>query len=309
VNAETLCAISFLGGITLVEETGYLPFHEYKTWYKIVKPHEKTYNKIPLLLLAGGPGLSVDTLSSIFSIGTDRPVIGYDQLGSGRSTRSNELKLLRIDDFVKQFHAFLDKMDISKVHLLGHSWGAMLGSIIAVRYPERIKSLILYSGIADWNICLQKREQVKMSLPEHIKKVMERYERENNFSAPEYIKAREDFDRNHCCKVSWPDAVQAAINDMDFETNYMMWGRKDSELPRFNITGSLNKIVCPTLIIEGKYDGYSTGQAELFFAGIPNSEVVRFDNSAHYAHIEEPENFNNRISHFLRRVEEEGYGA
>jgi proline-specific peptidase len=293
----------------LIEKTGYMPFREYKTWYKFVEPDSKLLDKTPLLLLAGGPGLSVDTLSSIFSLGIDHPVIGYDQIGSGKSTRSNEIKLIRINDFIKQFIAFIDEMGLSKVHLLGHSWGAMLSSVITIRYPERIKSLILYSGIADWKNCLQKRDRIKSSLPEHTKLILERYEREKNFSAPEYIKAREEFDNQFCCRVPWPASVQAAINDMDFGTNYMMWGREDSELPKFSITHELKKIVCPTLIIEGQYDGYSTGQAELFLSGIPKNQLVRFNNSSHYAHIEEPEKFKAEIINFIRIAEEEGYGV
>jgi pimeloyl-ACP methyl ester carboxylesterase len=57
-------------------------------------------------------------------------------------------------------------MDLKDFHLLGHSFGGFLVTSYALKYPERIKKLILAApvGIAPWNISLDSKFKKFLSI-------------------------------------------------------------------------------------------------------------------------------------------------
>lgn len=67
---------------------GFIESEKYKTYYEIHSPNCPKNNATPIILLAGGPGLSFKTLTPLLNLAETRPVIAYDQIGSGKSTRS-----------------------------------------------------------------------------------------------------------------------------------------------------------------------------------------------------------------------------
>ena len=62
-------------------EEGYMPYLEYKTYYRIVG--KQTGNKKPLVLLHGGPGSTHNYFEVLDRLAEedDRQLIMYDQLG------------------------------------------------------------------------------------------------------------------------------------------------------------------------------------------------------------------------------------
>ena len=69
----------------------------------------------------------------------------------------------------------------------------------------------------------------------------------------------------------------------------------------WNRTPDLNQIKIPVLITCGRYDELGPACAATLQTGIPNSETVVFEESAHVAHIEEPEAYRKTVSEFLTR--------
>ena len=123
--------------------------------------------------MAGGPGLSFTSLTPLLQLAEKRKVIAYDQLGSGKSTRSGSFSSLHIKDFIEQFNDIVQEMNLNKFHLIGHSWGTVLGVNIALDYPEETQSLILHSGIADWKKCLEERVKFEEHhFPDGLKNIM-----------------------------------------------------------------------------------------------------------------------------------------
>jgi proline iminopeptidase len=72
----------------------------------------------------------------------------------------------------------------------------------------------------------------------------------------------------------------------------------------WNRTPDLAQIKTPVLITCGRYDELGPACAATMQAGIPNAEAVIFEESAHVAHIEEPEAYRKRVSEFLARNDE-----
>ncbi|WP_420872722.1 alpha/beta fold hydrolase [Mycolicibacterium senegalense] len=69
---------------------------------------------------------------------TGRTVVHYDQLGCGNSTHLPDAPadFWTPQLFVDEFHTVREALGIDRYHVLGQSWGGMLGAEIAVRVPE-----------------------------------------------------------------------------------------------------------------------------------------------------------------------------
>ena len=113
-------------------------------WYKVSGNGEG----LPLLALHGGPGSTSCTYSLLDPLGDQRSIIRYDQLGSGRSGRPDDLSLWKVDRFVEELDVIRKKLKLEKFHLLGHSWGAALaGAYLLEKGTKGVASVIFSSPL------------------------------------------------------------------------------------------------------------------------------------------------------------------
>ncbi|HZH98250.1 MAG TPA: alpha/beta hydrolase [Fimbriimonadaceae bacterium] len=99
----------------------------------------------PLIMLSGGPGQDVSQLSELVSgISAARTCVLLEQRGTGRSTLTKlDESTVRADLYVEDLEALRKDLGQAKLHILGHSWGAMLGAAYASRYPDKVGLLVL----------------------------------------------------------------------------------------------------------------------------------------------------------------------
>src|SRR5436190_18748994 len=80
-----------------------------------------------LLLLHGGPGSASDYLIPLMDLADDGyRVVRYDQLGSDKSDKPDDLSLWQVPRFVEEVEAVRQALGLGQVHLLGQSWGSFL---------------------------------------------------------------------------------------------------------------------------------------------------------------------------------------
>ena len=73
------------------------------------------------------------------------------------------------------------------------------------------------------------------------------------------------------------------------------------ELKRYNVTGRLNEISVPTLIIGGKHDVHvAPSWSEIMAKKIPGAELMMMEHSGHFPWLDEPEKFFGAVEKFLR---------
>src|SRR5262249_38075847 len=112
-----------------------------RVWYRIVGSGPGT----PLLLLHGGPGASSLYLKPMEALGTDRPVIFYDQLGGGKSDRPTDRALWKLPRFVDELEAVRTALGLREVHLYGSSFGTLIIAEYLQRKPQGVRSVIFGS--------------------------------------------------------------------------------------------------------------------------------------------------------------------
>ncbi len=101
----------------------------------------------PLIVIHGGPGLSLDCLLPQMSeLAKSHLVIFYDQRGCGHSRGEINSETINLEMFVSDLEAIRKVFDLEKVSILGHSWGAFLALQYAFVHPERVQKLVLSNG-------------------------------------------------------------------------------------------------------------------------------------------------------------------
>lgn len=106
----------------------------------------------PLLLLHGFSGDCATWQTAANTLADRWRVIMLDSLGHGASDAPPQVESYRMESAAADIIDLLDQLDIKRTHLLGYSMGGRLALYMALRYPERLRSLILESaspGLAD----------------------------------------------------------------------------------------------------------------------------------------------------------------
>lgn len=75
-------------------------------------------------------------------------VLALDLAGHGRSGHRPRGAGYPVWGYVADLMAVLEQLELERVHLLGHSLGAGVASLVAGAFPERVASLVLIDGLA-----------------------------------------------------------------------------------------------------------------------------------------------------------------
>jgi proline-specific peptidase len=288
---------------------GYVPFRDFRTWYRIVGDLTAP-GKLPLLAIHGGPGIPSDSLEPLAALATlGRPVVFYDQVGCGNSEQPVVPSLWSIGFFLEELAAVRAGLDLNSIHLLGFSWGGALAIEYALTQPSGLAGLVLHNALASSRAVAAIEQRTYDELPAPVRETLRRHEAAGTTDDPAYEEARRVFDLRFICRIDpWPDYLQRAVARASWAAEEAMADRQDRHAPggraTWDMTPHLGEIGVPTLVLGGRHDGLTGGQEEVLAAGIPGAEMIRFEESSHYPHAEEPERFRSVVDGFLTRVEQ-----
>jgi proline iminopeptidase len=291
---------------TAVRE-GHLDVPGGRVWYKFLGDGPDA----PLLLLHGGPGAGHDSFEALEPLADERPLVFYDQLGCGKSDIPDDESLWRIERFADEVEAVRSGLGLQRVHLLGHSWGGFLAIEYMLRRPAGVVSLTLSSTAASAAAFAREARSLVAGLPEDTRRTIERCEAEGTTDSPEYLAANLLYFSRHLCRLPmpWPDSMMRSYANVQASPSYnLMWGPSEftvtGSLKDWDRTARLGEISVPTLIMSGRYDEATPALAAELKAGIPGSESIIFENSAHMSMVEEPAAYQRTLRDFLHRAEQ-----
>ena len=206
---------------------GYIPFHVTKagktchTWYRIFGDLSPQTNSTPLIAIHGGPGacheyvLPMTDMTKDFGI----PMIFYDQIGNGKSTRlpsrAGDNNFWAEDLFHDELDNLIDFFNLRErpggFDVIGHSWGGQLASKWAARHPEGLRRLVVADSPASTVLQLKGEHPLRKALPQEVQETLDRCERDKDFESMEYEEACLFFYKRHLCRLDpWPDEVKKA---------------------------------------------------------------------------------------------------
>ena len=289
-------------------QEGLIPFREYTTWFRV--SGDLSSPKTPLVVVHGGPGCTHDYVVSIAEIAnTGRPVIHYDQLGSGRSThlRDESDDFWTVDLFLEELDNLLAYFDITdRYFLLGQSWGGMLGAEHAIRQPAGLKALVISNSPASMALWLSEANRLRSELPREVEEVLDRHEAQGSLEDPEYLKAVDYFYTQHVCRVvPNPPHVERTNQYMkeDSTVYNVMNGPNEfhviGTMKDWSVVDLIDRIIAPTLLLSGRYDEATPAVVQPFMDRIPDVRWTIFEASSHMPFVEEPEAYFSVVEAFL----------
>jgi proline-specific peptidase len=206
--------------------------------------------------------------------------------------------------------AVREALGLDRVHVLGHSWGGMLGMQYASGRPAGLVSLIVESSPASVPVWLEEIQRLRSELPREIETTLRAHEEAGTTDHPDYVAAELEFYKRHLCRVEpWPDWLTEcfAVLGANPEVYHSMNGPSEfhviGTLKDWDITDRLGQIEAPTLVFSGRYDEVTPAITEAAHRAIPGSEYVVLEESSHTAQAEEPERTLELVRDFISRAE------
>jgi proline-specific peptidase len=275
-----------------------------RIWYRVVGSGPGT----PLLLLHGGPGVPSLYLKPLEALSDERPVVFYDQLGSGQSDRPKDSSLWTVDRFVNEVGQVRKALGLTQIHLYGHSWGSMLAASYMLTRPSGVHSLVLASAPLSIPRYSRDARDLLTTIPEAARAAIETHERDGSFDSPEYQSAMMEFYRLYLARRQpWSAELQKAFAELNTDVYGYMQGPSEftitGTIKDYDVTGRLKEISVPTLFTAGEYDEVRPDTVRLYQRLIPGSRLAVIENAAHLTMQDEPERYVQVLREFLRMVE------
>ena len=244
----------------------------------------------PVLLIAGlGQDLTSWTLQRL-SFASRHRTIALDNRGVGRSDKpTGPYSLTEMaDDAI----AVLDALGIESAHVVGLSMGGVIGQVLAVRHPGRVRSLTLV-GTACRN-----HPWRRDLLEEWADTAERRGMRALTHDALRWLVGPRSLRRfSPALGLFGPLALQCPPHVFAAQVGAIL--SADEGLAR-----DLAKIVVPTLVVVGNQDILTPrGDAEELADRIPGAELVVIAGAAHGLTVEHAATFNRIVVEFLGRSE------
>ncbi|MGD9997291.1 MAG: alpha/beta fold hydrolase [Ilumatobacteraceae bacterium] len=216
-------------------------------------------------------------------------VIAFDNRGAGRSDKP--FGHYDLEQMANDAIAVLDHAEVDRAHVVGASMGGAIAQIVALRHPERVRSLTLACTACrnhPW-----RRELLTSWAVHATERGMGAMTRE----AARWVIGPRSF-RRLLPAFGWLGPLALGRTSHAFAAQVRAIVAADESL-----ADRLAEITIPTLVLVGNQDILTPrGDSEELAERIPNSELVVISGAAHGFMVEHATTFNRVLLEFLSRI-------
>ncbi|MBK9097418.1 MAG: alpha/beta fold hydrolase [bacterium] len=249
-----------------------------------------------LVIIHGGPGLDhTYLLPQLGELADEFTLIFYDQRGTGRSECVVDSNSITLENFVDDLENLRKELKIEKMNLLGHSWGSLLATCYALKYPNNVDRIILTSVIGASS---ETKRSPKDSLA-IVNFIISAGSPQNNIVT--FRKLVGDFFKSTFFNPSEANNLTLNFTKNTAQNFFPIFILLGKELSRFDLRENLKKNNSQVLIIHGDYDPIPVKYAEGLTTLMKNSKLVVLKNCGHFPFIEVKEKFISECKVFLRK--------
>jgi pimeloyl-ACP methyl ester carboxylesterase len=232
----------------------------------------------PTLIMVHGGLVDRRSWTHQVALASDLRLVLPDTRNFGDSRGSSEG--ITIDDLADDVLAVADDAGCESFHLLGFSIGGIIAQTVALRAPDRVRSLVLVST------------------------------RAGGFSPPPAQRGHDEV-RAHVHRAYSDEFI--AANGAFLEDYIAMASENEArgwDEIRSTVSGAADldataKISCPTLVMHARADRAIPFQlGEQLAAAIPGARLVAVEGSGHTMQVERPDEFNRLVLDFVRTQED-----
>ncbi|WP_078344456.1 alpha/beta fold hydrolase [Mycobacteroides chelonae] len=207
-------------------------------------------------------------------------------------------RMFRFEDCAHSIEQILDTLGIERAHIVGNSWGGMIGGTFAALHPGRAGASVLMNATASR---ANMRQTVEFRLLTEIVRLLGRFREPlttravKAFVGPTIMRERPQVEQ----------AIRAELRDLNVDSVY--WAVNSVVPARPDQRELFGRISTPILVVAGREDPtFPVAETELMAEAIPGAEFVIMENTGHLAALERPDEVNALIDEFLKRHPLEG---
>jgi proline iminopeptidase len=278
---------------------------EYDVTLNGVPIHYSVRGSGPVLIAhSGGPGMDARGWDDFGRIDDFVTVVAVHPRGSGLSGPATGDAYL-LPDYASDLQDLRIHLGVDKPILMGWSHGGMVAMQFAFTYPDSLSKLILFDTSAYFGEFLSDIEGAVQEFKDELWF-------EKSFAA---LKDEWDgqYQTDEDMSRLWADEMKFYFKRFDEKAQAYHERTRDlpihmAPLKTFNereaetmdLRPQLRNITVPTLVIVGRHDFITNvAMAEEMVKHIPNARLEIFEDSGHFALVEEPEKFYRVIKEFV----------
>ena len=267
--------------------------------------HYEVHGSGPVLMTVPNSwGLTLEGLRALYRpLEEQLTMVYFDPRGMGGSGPVVEESDMSLGAVRDDFDALRRHLGLDRVNAIGWSNGATNLVFLAAERPEILESAIFLHGVG-------------RVVPEDFASFDEDYPEWNAASQSlQQELTREDVDdewrtqrfRRYSLEEAYPNLfADAAVGRellprawAEAEFSYRHGAYSQQELPIWDLTEQLGSIATRSLVLAGAHDLLPAERAEEMSRGLADSAYGVFQNSGHFAPLEEPEAFVAAVVEFL----------
>jgi len=278
---------------------------EYDVTLNGVKIHYTVRGSGPVMIAhSGGPGMDARSWDDFAKIDDFLTIVMIHPRGSGLSgPAAGDAYLL--PDYASDVEALRIHLGLDKPIVMGWSHGGMVAMQFAFTYPDSLSKLILVDTSAYFGEFLSDIEGA-------VQEFKNEPWFEKSFAALKAEWAGE-YQTDEDMARLWAEEMKFYFKQFDMRAEAYHERTKDlpvhvpplktfndKEAATMDLRLQLKNITVPTLIIVGRHDFITNvAMAEEIVKHIPNGRLEIFEDSGHFALVEEPEKFYRAIKEFV----------
>ena len=278
---------------------------EYNVTLNGVEIHYTVRGEGPVMIAhSGGPGMDARVWDDFARIDEFVTIVALHPRGAGLSgPAAGEAYLL--PDYAADVQALRLHLGLDQPIVMGWSHGGMVAMQFAFTYPDSLSKLILFDTSAYFGEFLGDIEGA-------VQEFKQEPWFETSFAALKAEWAGE-YQSDEDMSRLWAEEMKFYFKKFDERAEAYHERTKDlplriaslktfneKEAPTLDLRPHLKQITVPTLVVVGQHDFITNvAMAEEIVKHIPNARLEIFEDSGHYAFVEEPEKFHRVLKEFV----------
>jgi proline iminopeptidase len=266
---------------------------------------ERGDGALPLFVLHGGPGLDHTMFGHHLDPLTDAcRLLFVDLRAQGRSAPAPP-ETWTLTQMAVDIEALAQALELERYAVLGHSFGSFVALQHAVDFSGRPAASIISAGVPDASYLDEVERQLEAFEPAELREqVASSWAREREARTQEECRQLLSdqlpfhFRDPHDPRI---EAMRAGLDETVFSPEVLRAAANEG-YGGIELLDRLATVTQPVLVLAGRHDRTcSVAGAQAIVDGVPEAELVIFENSGHMTFIEEPDAYIEAVRDFLAR--------
>ena len=258
----------------------------------------------PVVVIHGGPGLDHGyLLPGMARLAATNRVILYDQRGVGGSPAPLDSASITMDNYLADLDGLRVALGMEKLNLVGHSFGGLIALLYAIRYADRVASLVLVNTVEPG-----KRYGREQADRQRGRRTPADSARIAALMAGEGFRSRDRlvFERlfwlsfrSTFSNPALADRLEIHLAEATAKNGSTVARLLVGPLGAYDYWDDLGSIRARVLIIHGEDDAIPVSMAEDLSRRIPGARLLPVGNAGHFPYIEAPDVVFDAITRFV----------